>query len=65
MTPAQRDRFHLSRKLDQASARTRVDLVERMTHDIRLDDASFRHHALGGAQAALAVLEIYQRQTRA
>ena len=62
MTPAQRNRFDLARKLDQTGAGPWVDLIERMAYRVAPDDAAFGHDRLGGAQAALAVLVVDQRQ---
>ena len=36
--------------------------LERMAHGVALDHAALHHHGLGRAQAALAVLEVDQRQ---
>src|SRR5438876_1649464 len=60
LSPMQRDRVQLARKLEQSLACGRVQRLQRMPHGVALDDAARRHHGLGRAQAALPVFVIDQ-----
>ena len=62
LSPAQRERIGRTGELQEPVARGGIERHKRMAHGIALDDAARGHDGLRGAQSALPVLEIDQRQ---
>src|SRR4051812_21786664 len=62
LRPAQDERVESARGVEQAGTRGGMHRRKRVARRIAGDDAALLHQRLGGEQAALAILEVDQRQ---